>query len=441
MRKKVGLFSVILLISILFVATACSKNTGSDSGSSGDSGKTVIKYWSMWNTGEPQQEVIQGIIDAYEEENPDVTIDVQWMGRQVLSDVRNASLGGDGAPDLTDQSGAEVVGTLVKNELVEPLNDLLTMEIPNEGATFQDVFIDDTLSFYQQDEDTYFIPYEIITSGFHYNESLFNEHGIDAPSTWDEFIEVGKKLKDKGIAPLAQDGNIDFYNAYYYYWLTERIMGAESLLKAAGDETGETWSEPGYLEAAKKIEELVDNDFFADGYEGSQYPAAQTAWAKGDSAMILNGSWISSETSEYSSDDFIYRAFPFPEIESSEVDSDQAELYLIGWVAPEGSNVDAVQDFLAFAMQKQYQEGIVTETGNISTRNDLDAPEKLTDLKEMIVNASTYHAEYDRLQAEYPEWWKTVFLPLDDSLLFGDITADEFIDQLQVQTKEFWENQ
>lgn len=442
MKRKVGVFTFIL-ISILMLMTACNDEASSDGddGASDSSDKTVIKYWSMWNTGEPQQIVIQNIIDAYEEANPDVTIDVQWMGRQVLSDVRNAALGGDGAPDITEQSGAEVAGTIFQNDLAEPLNELLTMEIPNEGSTFQDVFIEDTLSFYQQDGDTYFIPYEIITSGFHYNENLFKEHGIEAPTTWNEFIDVGKKLKEEGVAPLAQDGNIDFYNAYYFYWLAERIMGAESLLQAAGDETGETWAEPGYLEAAKKVQELVDNGFFAEGYEGSQYPAAQTAWAQGDAAMILNGSWISSETAEYSSDDFVYRTFPFPEIEGSEADSSQAEMYLMGWVAPKGANVEAVQDFLAFAMQKQYQEGIVTETNNISTRNDLDAPEQLADLKEMVLNASSYHAEYDRLQAEYPEWWKTVFLPLDDSLLFGEITAEEFIEELQAQTKDFWANQ
>src|SRR5699024_8183184 len=250
-----------------------------------------------------------------------------------------------------------------------------------EGSTFSDVFIDDTLDFYKKDDHTYFIPYEIITSGFHYNETLFEEHGVDVPTTWDEFIEVGNTFKDAGIAPLAQDGNIDFYNAYYYYWLAERMIGSEALLEAAGDETGETWKQPEYLEVAEKVAELVENDFFAKGYEGSQYPAAQTAWAKGDSAMILNGSWISSETKEYASDDFVYRGFPFPEIEGSDADASQAEMYLMGWVAPEGSNVEAVQDFLAFAMQKEYQEGIPNETGNISTRNDLDAPAELEDFK------------------------------------------------------------
>jgi raffinose/stachyose/melibiose transport system substrate-binding protein len=428
--KKI--FVPLLLVTVLLLA-ACSKESSSEK-------ETTIKYWSMWNKGEPQQVVLQKIIDDYEEANPSVKVDVQWMGRQVMSKVRNAALGGN-APDLTEQSGAEVEGTLFKNDLAEPLDELLTMKIPNEGTPFQDVFIDKMLSFYQQEDKTYFIPYEIISSGFHYNENAFKEYGIEPPKTWDEFIKVNEKLKSEGIASLAQDGNIDFYNAYYFYWLVERLMGPGALLEAAGDKTGETWKQPGYLEAAKKVQELVDNGYFADGYKGSQYPAAQTAWASGDAGMILNGSWLSSETAKYSSEDFVYKAFPFPEIEGGKGSYDQAELYLIGWVAPKGSNKEAVQDFLAFAMQKKYQEKIVSDTKNISTRKDLEAPAALEDFREIVVNASSYHKEYDGLQAEYPQWWKTVFLPLDDQLVFGEITAEEFIKELQKQTKDYWSKQ
>jgi raffinose/stachyose/melibiose transport system substrate-binding protein len=430
--KKVGFLPLLLAI-FIFLLSACSSST-----SSGE--KTTIKYWSMWNKGEPQQVVLQKIIDAYEDKHPDVKIDVQWMGRQVMSKVRNAALGG-GAPDLTEQAGAEVAGTLFKNNLAEPLDSLLAKNIPNENTKFEDIYLPNVLDFYKKDDKTYFIPYEIISSGFHYNQKLFDKYGIKAPKTWDEFIAVNDKLKSEGIPPLAQEGNIDFYNAYYYYWLAERTLGPGELLKAAGDKSGETWLEPGYLEAAKKLQQLVDNGYFMKGYDGSQYPASQTAWASGKAAMILNGSWLSSETSKYSSKDFEYRAFPFPEVEGGKGGNGQAELYLIGWVAPKGANTKAVSDFLAFAMQKEYQKGIVNDTKNISARKDLDAPSASKDFRDMITNASSFHKEYDGLQSEYPDWWKTVFLPLDDKLIFGKIQAEDFVKELQKQTKDYWSKQ
>ncbi|MFK4355343.1 hypothetical protein ABH964_004705 [Bacillus sp. RC92] len=36
-------------------------------------------------------------------------------------------------------------GAIINNKLVEPLNDLLSMNILNEETAFQDVFIDDIL--------------------------------------------------------------------------------------------------------------------------------------------------------------------------------------------------------------------------------------------------------------------------------------------------------
>lgn len=433
--KKTSFF----MLTVVFVALAL-VGCGGDSGVSGDNEEKTLKYWSMWNTGEPQQEVIQGIIEDYEEENPNITIEVEWMGREVLSDVRNA-IQSDSAPDITDQSGAEVSGTLIKSDMAEPMENIRDKEIPNEDTPLPEIYEDDVLDFYEEDGTIYYVPYEIITSGFHYNETLFEEKGIEPPTTWDEFIEVGETFKEEGMAPLAQDGNIDFYNAYYFYWFVERMLGNGALLEAAQDESGESWStQPEFLEAAEKVQELADSDFFEEGYEGSQYPAAQTAWAKGDSAMILNGSWISSETNEYSSDDFIYRSFSFPELEEYDASEGEAELYLEGWVAPKGSDVEAVEDFIAFALQQEYQEGIA-DTGNLSPRHDVEPMDELVDFQEMIESADTYHPEYDGLQAETPEWWKSVFTPLDDKLVFGEITAKEFIEQLEKQSKEFYENQ
>src|SRR4051812_32227366 len=110
-------FKVGVIILTLLTATACSNAAGTE-GKDASGEKVTLKYWSMWNKGEAQQVVIQNIIDDYEEANPDIEIDVQWMGRQVLSKVRTASLSSD-SPDLTDKSYDELMGTLISKDLTE----------------------------------------------------------------------------------------------------------------------------------------------------------------------------------------------------------------------------------------------------------------------------------------------------------------------------------
>ncbi|MCY4631727.1 MAG: hypothetical protein OXE75_12715, partial [bacterium] len=47
----------------------------------------VIRYFSMWNEGEPQQEVLAGIIDSFEADTG-VEVDVLWGGREIMTSVR-----------------------------------------------------------------------------------------------------------------------------------------------------------------------------------------------------------------------------------------------------------------------------------------------------------------------------------------------------------------
>lgn len=430
MRNSKILFLTLCVLPIL-VLSACSSN----------SGKTLT-YWSMWEKGDPQQKVIKKIIDEYEEENPDINIDITWMGRDLLSKTRNAVLSDD-APDLIDKEGSEIKGALGSRDLIEPLNDLLEKEIQDEDEIFKDVFTPGLLEMYESnDDDTYFIPYELISSGIFYNDQMFDELDVSAPKTWDEFISMSKDIKEQGTPPLALDGSVDFYGAYYFYWLSTRINGPGMLNEAAADETGEMWDEPGFLEAAQKVEELAKLDLFKDGYTGSQFPTQRDEWAEGKIAMLIEGTWIPGSTQELTSEDedFKYRLFPFPQYEDNEEYYNSVEADLIGWTAPQGANMELVEDFLTFAMKKDFQEGIVTESKNISTREDLSTPEELNDFEEILADEPEFHEIYDGLRSDYPVWWETVFLPLDNKLIFGEVTAEEFIAEIQKESREFWES-
>ncbi len=430
--KRNVLLSIVFVLTLGLLLAACSNSSATEN----SDGKDVITYWSNFNEGEPNQIVLKNIIADYEEENPDVKIEVEWMGRQVMSKVRNAMLSGDG-PDLIDKSAAELIGAIGSD--TESLNSILDEKIHNEDVVLEDVFLDHVLSLYQDEDKVFFIPFQVISSGFFYDNNLFDENKVEPANNWDEFIQLTEDLKDNDVPPIAHDGNIGFYNAYYFYWLSTRINGPGAFNAAANDETGEAWDDPGFLEVAEKIEDLVASEVFVKGYEGSQFPAAQTQWAQGKAALNLNGSWLPHETGEYASEGFDYNVFPFPEVEGGE-GNHSAEIEVIGWAAPEGANMDIVEDFILFGMQEKYQQQIVDDVNNISSRKDLDAPENLQELKEHILDAEEVHKLYDGVEADYPKWWNTVFLATHDKLFFGEITAEEFIDQLKQQTIDYYKN-
>ncbi len=50
----------------------------------------------------------------------------------------------------------------------------------------------------------------------YYNKPLFEEHGLQAPTTWEEFEALNAALVDKGIAPIAQTF-IDRWQAFIIF--------------------------------------------------------------------------------------------------------------------------------------------------------------------------------------------------------------------------------
>lgn len=430
--KNINILVASVLTIVLMTLSACSS----------DESSSTLTYWSMYEKGEPQQKVLQKIINEFEEENQDVTVEVTWMGRDLLSKVRNSVLSGD-APDLIDKEGSEIKGALGSRDLAEPLNELLDKEVLNENVALKDIFSPGLLDMYKKSNgDVYFVPFQLVSSAVFYDDNLFNKLNVSAPTTWSEFISIAKDIKSQGMPPIALDGKINFYSAYYYYWVSTRINGPGMLNKAAGDPTAKLWDKPGFLKAAKKVEQLAELDLFKKGYEGSQFPTQRDQWAKGEAAMLIEGSWIPGSTKEITDEQFNYRAFPFPKLEEGKEEYYRSvEADLIGWSAPKGADVDLVKDFILFASQEKYQEEISKEAKILPARKDIPFPEESKDFEEMVNNSTGFHEIYDGLRSDYPVWWETVFLPLDDKLIFGEITAEEFIQKIKNESKEFWDKQ
>lgn len=401
----------------------------------------TLEYYALWNPGEDHQKVMAEIIADFEKANPGVTVKVTWAGREVLTKVRSRLLMGN-PPDLIDQDFNELSGALLADsELALPLNDLLNSKGPEGQAKFADIFFSNALHLYDQGGKTYFIPYEFITSGFYYDKNLFKKYSLSVPKTWDELMALSEKLKAKGIAPFAQDGTVNIYNAYWYYWLVNRELGPGALLQAARDKTGKAWDNPGFLSAANKQYSISKKDkkYFQDGYEGSQWPAAQIGWARGDGAMILCGTWIPNETGKARPSSFDVGFFPFPAISGGKGSITDVEAYLIGFAIPKkAKNPELAKEFIKFALQKKYQARVVEVTQNMAARKDSPYPSVLSDVKPVLESATKFHLMYDGTMAKEPEWFNTVFVPLNNQLLYGDITPEQFIKSIKQQTIDYW---
>jgi raffinose/stachyose/melibiose transport system substrate-binding protein len=401
----------------------------------------TLRIFSMYNPNEPAAKDLNTVAKDFEVATGN-KVKITFAGRDVLTKARPLILQGN-PPDLVSQSLSEIYGALLApgRPGAAPLDDLLSGPGPEGQAHFSDVFLPKSLDLWKQNGHVYLLPRQLITVGFFYNKTVFDKYGISVPHTWDELMSVAAKLKSDGVVPFMQDDELEYLN-FWPTWAINRVLGKGALLKAANDKTGATWDQPGYLQAAKMVEEVTKKgkDYFEKGMSGSTWPAAQTSWAQGKGAMILVGSWIVNEVEHLASPNWKPGFFPFPVVKQG--GPDDVLFRSNGWGIPAGAkHADLAKKFLRFDLQKKYQELVVENEHNAPVRKDVSYPSGLSEMEPVMQNASGFVKPFGGTQAFLPVWYSTVYQPTNEKLLEGQIGAAEYIKQMKQGTISYWKNQ
>lgn len=433
---------IVLLVSLSLILSACQtaeEATPAPAEGEGEQEQIVLEYWSMWNPSEPAAMAIQKWIDAFEAENPNITINATWNGRENQTKLRSALSGGTKV-DLMDQDADQITGGLMKEGMGYPLNDFLQQQALDEDITVAETFTPGALDLHKDGETYYQFPYMNNTWQFWANGDMLEDAGVtEEPQTWDEFIEMAQKLQDAGYGVLAAEGNEFSYNFAYYTYLIERMKGPGFLLDAAADETGESWNDPAFLQAAQMIHQLWDLGFFPPETVGYVWPAGQMTLATGESAMELCGSWLPNELRGTAGEDFNWVGLRFPEVEGGEGSIDHLTEWLISFMIMEDTeHPEEVFEFLKFTQTQENAQMMATEAIIGVTRKGVEWPELIKDGEIAAANAELALLPYDGIQAYYPEYQETVLAPAFNELFVTDISPEEFIQRMVEGNQEFW---
>ena len=139
------------------------------------------------------------------------------------------------------------------------------------------------------DGTVYGVPFAGVTHGVYYQKAIFERYGIEAPSTWDEFIAVCRTLQANGETVFAQ-GTREGWPLYevIFSGLGANFYGGEASRQAliAGDMK---LTDPQFVRAFEIIDQL--QPFFPAGYQGIDYVSTQQMFGTGQAAMFIGGSW------------------------------------------------------------------------------------------------------------------------------------------------------
>ena len=235
---------------------------------------------------EAQNPHLMKIIEAFEAENPNITIDIS--GREVSEHNTQMTLlaGEDNLPDIfwLEQATAR---EFAANGYLYDLTDMLNTYGINDSL------LPGLVGSCTVDGRDYGMPSEVMMVGFFYNRDLFEQAGItEAPITYEEFQDAVDKLNAAGITPLAI-GAMDNYSCWAFETMLARYGFFEKL---DGLNDGSiSWVNDDFIHYFEKLQEMRENQTFTADIANIGYFEAKESFLGGNAAMFNSGAWDISD--------------------------------------------------------------------------------------------------------------------------------------------------
>jgi raffinose/stachyose/melibiose transport system substrate-binding protein len=269
------------LVGLTLALSGCSPSAGESHGSYSD--KTV----SLWYITDAKP-IVQQAITRFEAANPGVTVKATSFSDDDLKLKLKVALGTQSEPDIFEPNGGSDIAGDVGANVLAKLDDV----VKTNGLT--KVMGAGALSTGQYNGVQYGIPVVSDASMIWYNTDIFKKEGLTAPTTWDEFITLIGKLKAGGYVPLAMGNKTQWPGLHWWSEITTLACGPKLIDQIAAGDKGADFTNPCFVEAGKRIQELVKAGAFNPGFNGIDYSTGQSDalfWS-GKAAMDHMGDWL-----------------------------------------------------------------------------------------------------------------------------------------------------
>ncbi len=301
--RRYSLLSSLLAIMLLFLV-ACGN------GSTGGAGQVTIEWWHI-STTNPLLTIFQDLANQYMKDHPNVKINITVRANDPFKEALNAAMQADDPPDIFQSWGGGVLQQYAEAGLLKDISADLQKD--GWGASFGKAGLD----LYSYNGKNYGVPWDLGAVGFWYNKALFAQAGItQVPATWDDFLNVVKTLKQKGITPISLGEGSKWPGAFYWEYLAVRLGGKAAFDKAYSRSGGAFTDEP-FVKAGEYLKQLVDLQPFQNGFLGAGYDEVERpVMGNGQAAMELQGQWAPANNAASAKDgkgpEFGF--FPFPAV-------------------------------------------------------------------------------------------------------------------------------
>ncbi|TVY02979.1 ABC transporter substrate-binding protein [Cohnella terricola] len=305
------------LLAITAVATAslagCG-STGNDlssspaSASSSASEKEVTINIFHHLGEEAKRNGLKAITDMTTEKYPNIKFNIQAIDYNSYNNILKTKIAAGDAPDI-------VFGNPIAYRDMIKAGQILDLT----GESFFQELNPSALDEMTIDGKTYGVPLDIGAMGIYYNKDIFQEQGLQIPTTFSELIKVADALQAQKIIPFAHGfkdswtAQADFQADWY-----GNVSKFPDFFDKVQDGSQKFADSPEFKASVERYKKRLS---YSSGDDlGTDYAKSVQMFAGGKTAMLIEGDWSISEIRKNNPQgNFGFFALPFSETASDNI--------------------------------------------------------------------------------------------------------------------------
>jgi ABC-type glycerol-3-phosphate transport system substrate-binding protein len=291
--KWVSLGVVILTLAIMAACAPVAQPGAAPA--AGKSGTVDLSFWNMpFVTQEVSPEYVVQWQEDVKEALPNATVD-EFYGPGTYKDQRDRFLlqAESGTPDVIEGL-VEDTAAYVQAGLIEPLDERFAAWADSPE------FVESTLAPLTINGQLYGIPYNTNARAMVYRTDIFEEYGLEVPTTWGDFVETARQITELTdgethgafVCSLIGDPRAaqEFMSWYF------QVSGGENMFTVTDGEITFNATVDELEQVLTLYDELFDTSVpfpaVDPNVRGTGWPVEDPGYVAGDFAMVPMGPWL-----------------------------------------------------------------------------------------------------------------------------------------------------
>jgi multiple sugar transport system substrate-binding protein len=317
----------------------------------------VLRYYADFDPA--PLAAFEAAIADFEAANPDIDVQLQNFDHEGYKTAIRNFLTAD-APDLANWYAGNRMAPFVNAGQFMDVSDVWEANGLHDslGSAAASMTIDGK---------QWGVPYTYYQWGIYYNKSVYEQVGVEVPTTWEEFLANCAKFKEAGIDCVTTGTRALWPGAGIFDYLNLRTNGYDFHMALTNGEVA--WTDDRVRATFAEWAKLVEPGYITANHAALDWQDAAALFVQGKAANYVMGNFAVAVFKEGGMTDETLGFMPFPTINPDVVRAEEAPTDTVH-IPAGATNVEDAKAFLAYIAQPDVQTKLNVALGQLPINKD-----------------------------------------------------------------------